>query len=159
MKKLFVSIPLKGRSKEDIEDSIERIKGAAEELLDEKVEVLHQDVKDLPDFDKDEDGYEENLEFLAEDVKLMSEADYFATIECNYDFRHCYLEEEIFRRYRGKDYETSKDIMFKFSTNVVAPDIIKKERELAKKIWGEKALKEEPIETEKEAFEEKENQD
>ena len=64
MKKLFVSIPLKGRSKKDIEDSLDRIKGAAEELLDEKVELLHQDVKDLPDFERGEEGFEDNLELL-----------------------------------------------------------------------------------------------
>lgn len=156
MKKLFVSIPLKGRSKKDIEDSLDRIKGAAEELLDEKVELLHQDVKDLPDFEKGDEGFEDNLAFLAKDIELMSEADYFATIEDNYDFRHCTLEEDIFRKYRGKDYDKSKDIMFRFSTNVVAPDVVKKERELAKKLWGEKALLDEAPET---VYEEKQNQD
>lgn len=157
MKKLFVSIPLKGRSKKEIEDSLDRIKGAAEELLEEKVEILHQNVKDLPDFERGEDGFEDNLSFLAKDIELMSEADYFATIEDNYDFRHCTLEEDIFRKYRGKDYDTSKDIMFRFSTNVVAPDIVKRERELAKKLWGEHALRE--VSEDEAAYEEKANRD
>ena len=89
----------------------------------------------------------------------MAEADFFATIEDNWDFRHCTLEEEIFRRYRGQDYDKSKDIMFKFSTNVVAPDIVKKERELAKKLWGEKALLEEAEVASDSAYEVKHNQD
>ena len=88
----------------------------------------------------------------------MSEADYFATIEDNWDFRHCTLEEDIFRKYRGKDYDKSKDIMFRFSTNVVAPDIVKRERELAKKLWGEKALLDGPVEV-ADAAEEKTNRD
>jgi len=142
MKKLFVSIPLKGRSKKDIEESLDKIKGAAEELLDEKVELLHQDVKDLPDFDKGDKGFEDNLEFLAKDVELMAQADYFATIDNNWDFRHCVLEEEIFERYSGKDYEQAKDIMFKFSLNIIAPDVAKEERERAKKLWGKDALPE-----------------
>jgi len=33
----------------------------------------------------------------------------------------------------------------KFSTNIVCPDIIKKERERAKKIWGDRMIREDEI--------------
>lgn len=135
MKKIFVSIPLKGRSKEQIQDSLDRIKGAVEGLLDNEVEVLHQDLKDLPNFDKDE--IEESIEFLGKDLTLMADADYFATIECNYDYRHCALEEEIFRRYKCDDnYARERDNIMKFSVNIIAPDVVKKEKEEAEKLWG-----------------------
>lgn len=134
MKKVFVSIPLKGRSKEQIQDSLEKIKGAVEGLLDSEVEVLHQDVKDLPDFDKDE--AEDSLEFLGEDLKLMADADYFATIDYNWDYRHCCIEEDIFRRYKCVgNYTKEKDNMMKFSINIIAPDIVKKEKEQAEKLF------------------------
>lgn len=135
MKKIFVSIPLKGRSKDQIQDSLDRIKGAVEGLLDNEVEILHQDLKDLPNFDKDE--IEESIEFLSKDLALMVDADYFATIECNYDYRHCSLEEDIFRRYKcADDYARERDNIMKFPVNIIAPDVVKKEKEQAEKIWG-----------------------
>lgn len=145
MKKLFVSIPLKGRSKDEIQDSLDKIKEAAEGLLDEKVEVLHQEPKDVPDFEKGEEDAREAMKFLAKDLEMMAEADYFATIDCNYDYRHCALEEDIFRRYfcDGPYYDMTKDNMMKFSANIVCPDITKRERERAKKLWGERALRDE----------------
>lgn len=134
MKKVFVSIPLKGRSKEQIQDSLDKIKGAVEGLLEGDVEILHQDVEDLPDFDKDNE--EDSLEFLGKDLELMAGADYFATIECNWDYRHCSLEEDIFRRYKCfGNYEKEKENMMKFSTNIIAPDVLKKEKEEAEKLW------------------------
>lgn len=145
MKKVFVSIPLKGRTKEEIQDSLDKIKEAAEGLLDEKVELLHQDPKDVPDFGKDEEDNREALKFLSKDLELMADADYFATIDDNWDFRHCSLEEDIFRKYLSESREQSKDNMMRFSMNIVCPDVVKKERERAKKLWGERALKEEPV--------------
>ena len=136
MKKLFVSIPLKGRSKEEIQDSLDRIKTAVEGLLDSEVELLHQEPKDIPDFGGEEDA-DDNLEFLSKDIALMAEADYFATIEDNWDYRHCRLEEDIFRQYKNanKGWDESRENIFKFSLNVIAPDIYKKERELMKEIF------------------------
>lgn len=156
MKKVFVSIPLKGRSKEQIQDSLDKIKGAVEGLLDGEVEILHQDLKDLPNFDKDD--IDDSLEFLGEDLKLMADADYFATIECNWDYRHCSLEEDIFRRYKcAGDYRKEKDNMLKFSVNIVAPDVVKKEREEAEKLW-KMEFPDETIEH-KEVIEERESRD
>lgn len=136
MKKVFVSIPLKGRSKDEIQDSLDKVKAAVEGLLDGEVELLHQDVKDLPDF-SGADGADENLEFLGKDIQLMAEADYFATIDDNWDYRHCRLEEDIFRYYKnaGKSWDENKDNMLRFSLNIIAPDIAKKEREEAKKLF------------------------
>ena len=143
MKKLFVSIPLKGRSKDEIQDSLDKIKEAAEGLLDEKVEILHSEPKDVPEFGSGDDDAKEALKFLSKDLDMMADADYFATIDCNYDYRHCALEEDIFRRYFcDGHYDMPKDNMMKFSTNIVCPDIVKKERERAKKIWGDRALAE-----------------
>ena len=156
MKKVFVSIPLRGRSKEDIQTSLDKIKEAVEGLLDEKVELLHQEPKDIPDFDKDD--AKESLKFLSKDLDLMSEADYFATIEDNWNFRHCTLEEDIFRKYFADDYEESKDKIMRFSANIVCPDVVKEERERAKKLWGEKALREDEVKFD-EAYEEKIRQD
>ena len=160
MKKLFVSIPLKGRSKDEIQKSLDKMKEAAEGLLDEKVELLHQEPKDIPDFDTDKEDAREAMKFLSKDLDLMSEADYFATVDCNYDYRHCALEEDIFRRYFcDGDWEVSKDNMMKFSMNIVCPDVVKKERERAKKLWGERALPEAVKGEDDDSYIEKMNQD
>lgn len=131
MKKVFASIPLKGRSKAQIQDSLDKIKSAVEGLLDEKVEILHQDVKDLPDFDKK--GADETIDFIGEDLKLMSDADCFATIDCNHNYSHCFIEEEIFHRYKGNEMD---DNLFRFSLNVIAPDVAKEEMKRAERLWG-----------------------
>jgi len=150
MKKVFASIPLKGRSKDEIQDSLDKIKEAAEGLLDEKVELLHTEPKDVPDFEKGEDDAREAMKFLSKDLEMMAEADYFATIDCNYDYRHCALEEDIFRRYFCDGHYGSIDNIMKFSTNIVCPDIVKKERERAKKIWGDRMIREDEIAYEEE---------
>ena len=152
MKKVFVSIPLKGRSKEQIQESLDKIKAAVEGLLDGEVELLHQEVKGVPDFDKSD--VEDSIEFIGEDLKLMADADYFATIDCNWDFRHCSLEEDIFRRYKGDERDRNNN-MFRFSLNIIAPDVAKKEREEAEKLWG----MEFPEPEVKEAYIERENRD
>lgn len=160
MKKVFVSIPLKGRTKEQIQDSLDKIKGAVEGLLDGEVEILHQDVKDIPDFDKDEE--EDSLEFLGKNIQLMADADYFATIDCNWDYRHCSLEEDIFRRYKCfGNYEKEKENMLKFSMNIIAPDVVKKEKEEAEKLWKmEFPDEKKPVKSEiDEAYEERESRD
>ena len=158
MKKVFVSIPLKGRTKEEIQDSLDKIKAAVEGLLDTEVELLHQDPKDIPDFGGGEDA-DDNLEFLSKDIELMADADYFVTIEDNWDYRHCYIEEDIFRKYKNanKGWEENKENMFKFSMNIVAPDVYKKERELMKKMFK----LDYPLETAKdeEVIEERNTQD
>ena len=160
MKKVFVSIPLKGRSKEQIQDSLDKVKGAVEGLLDGEVEILHQDLKDLPDFDKDE--AEDSIEFLGKDLSLMADADYFATIDCNWDFRHCALEEDIFRRYKCVgNCSKEKDNMMKFSVNIIAPDVVKKEKEQAEKLWGME-FPDEPVPTKaerEEIYAERESRD
>ena len=155
MKKVFVSIPLKGRSKEQIQDSLDKIKAAVEGLLDSEVEILHQNVNNLPDFDKTD--VDDSIEFIGEDLKLMADADYFATIDCNWDYRHCALEEDIFRRYKCADgpFDERNKNMFRFSLNIIAPDVVKEERKAAEKIWG----MEFPEPEVKEAYIEKENRD
>lgn len=135
MKKVFVSIPLKGRSKEDVQKSLEKIEEAVKGLLDKDVEILHQDYDALPDFDNGEEGFEDNLQFLAKDIELMADADYFATVDNNWDYRHCSLEEEIFRRYLAKNWEEEKNNIMRFSLNIIAPDMIKKEKEIAEKLF------------------------
>ena len=135
MKKVFVSIPLKGRSKEEIQKSLDKIEEAVKGLLDKDVEILHQDFENLIDFDKGEEGFEDNLEFLAKDIELMAQADYFATISENWDFRHCSLEEDIFRRYISPKWEEKENRLMRFSLNIIAPDIVKKEKEEAEKIF------------------------
>ena len=136
MKKVFVSIPLKGRSKDDIQKSLDRIQDAVKGLFDKEVEILYQDLEDLPDFAKGDEGFEENLDFLAKDIDLMKDADYFATISNNWDFRHCRLEEDIFRAYKAKNWSEERDSIMEFSLNIIAPDLIKKEKEEAEKLFG-----------------------
>ena len=159
MKKVFVSIPLKGRSKENIEESLKKIEEAVKGLLDKDVEILHQDLDDLPDFDKGEEGFEDNLEFLAKDIELMADADYCATIDNNWDFRHCSLEEDIFRKYRAVNWRDRENSVMRFSLNIIAPDVVKKEKEEAEKFFKMNFKEDMNALKEAEYYEEQENKD
>ena len=139
-KKVFISVPLKGRSKKEIEDSIEKIKGATEELLGKDLEFVHGELKDIPDFNNNKEDVKDSLLYLSKEVELMADADYLATISEGWDYRRCSIEKDIFRRYKAKNWPEERDIVLEFSLNIICPDLIKKEREKAKKLWGKDSL-------------------
>lgn len=72
MKKLFISVPMRGRTEENIRASIEKMHKMAEIIFGEELEVIPSYIEDHPPKNSNEAVW-----YLGKSIQLMSEADYF----------------------------------------------------------------------------------
>lgn len=92
MKKLFISVPMKGRTEEQIKASMDKMHKIAEAVFGEQLEVIDSFIE----------GSEYNgkpIACLGESIKRMQEADYFIGPSDAWDHRGCWFESEVVRRY------------------------------------------------------------
>lgn len=99
MKKLFVSVPMKGRTEEEIKASIQKMKKIAEIYEGEELELIDSYIKDNPPKDS-----KEVVWYLGESLKKLAQADVFIGICENYDWNSCYIERKTAERYGIKTY-------------------------------------------------------
>ena len=87
MKKLFVSVPMKGRTKEAIKNSIECMYKIAEIAFGEELELIDSYIEDTPPA-----NIKLSIWHLGKSIELLSQADYFIGIndlhypECQAEF-------------------------------------------------------------------------
>ena len=89
-KKLFVSVPMKGRTEENIKRSITRMHKMAEIMLDEEFELIDSYIEDKPPKDS-----KEAVWFLGESIKKLSEADVMIGLAEIESFNGCMVEREV----------------------------------------------------------------
>ena len=99
MKKLFVSVPMKGRTEEEIKASIQKMKKIAEIYEGEELELIDSYIEDNPPKDS-----KEAVWYLGESLKKMAQADVFIGIYESYDWNGCYIERETADKYGIKVY-------------------------------------------------------
>ena len=99
MKKLFVSVPMKGRTEEEIKASIQKMKKIAEIYEGEELELIDSYIEDNPPKDS-----KEAVWYLGESLKKLAQADAFIGICENYDWNGCQTEREVAERYGIKAY-------------------------------------------------------
>ena len=99
MKKLFVSVPMKGRTEEEIKASIQKMKKIAEIYEGEELELIDSYIEDNPPKDS-----KEAVWYLGESVKKLAQADVFIGINDAWDWSGCYIEIETAKRYDIKAY-------------------------------------------------------
>lgn len=99
MKKLFVSVPMKGRTEEEIKASIQKMKKVAEIYEGEELELIDSYIEDNPPKDS-----KEAVWYLGESLKKLAQADVFIGIAENYDWSGCCIEREIAERYGIKEH-------------------------------------------------------
>lgn len=99
MKKLFVSVPMKGRTEEEIKASIQKMKKIAEIYEGEELKLIDSYTKSTPPKDS-----KEAVWFLGESLKKLAQADVFIGICENYDWNGCCIEKETAERYGIKAY-------------------------------------------------------
>lgn len=99
MKKLFVSVPMKGRTEEEIKKSIQKMKKIAEAFEGEELELIDSYVGDKPPVD-----VSERVWYLGRSIERLSEADVFIGIQDDYEFEGCYTERTVAQRYGIKSY-------------------------------------------------------
>ena len=95
MKKLFISVPMKGRTEAQIRATMEQMHHIAEAVFGEELEVIQTYISDDPPADANQAVW-----YLGESIKKMADADYFIGI---YDeekaFRGCAIENLVARSY------------------------------------------------------------
>lgn len=99
MKKLFVSVPMKGRKEEEIKASIQKMKKIAEINEGEELELIDSYIEDNPPKDS-----KEAVWYLGKSLKKLAQADVFIGIAENYDWNGCCIERETAERYGIKTY-------------------------------------------------------
>jgi hypothetical protein len=99
MKKLFVSVPMKGRTEEEIKASIQKMKKIAEIYEDEELELIDSYIEDNPPKDS-----KEAVWFLGESLKKLARADVFIGICESYDWNGCHIERQTAEIYGIKAY-------------------------------------------------------
>ena len=99
MKKLFVSVPMKGRTEEEIKASIQKMKKIAEAYEGEELELIDSYVEGNPPKNN-----HQSVWYLGKSLEKLSEADIFIGIEDDYNWSGCYIEGIAAHRYGIKDY-------------------------------------------------------
>lgn len=94
MKKLFVSVPMRGRTSESIKNSIANMQETAEIVFGEELEVIHNY------FNGDNIPCDVNpsIYCLGRAIQKMAEADYFIGIGYS-SFKGCNIETEVAENY------------------------------------------------------------
>ena len=102
MKKLFVSVPMKGRTEEEIKASIQQMKKIAEIYEGEELELIDSYIEDNPPKDNNQ-----AIWYLGKSLEKLATADVFIGIEDAWDWNGCYIEAEVAVRYRIKAYRVN----------------------------------------------------
>lgn len=99
MKRLFVSVPMKGRTEEEIKASIDKMKKIAEIYEGEELELIDSYIEDNPPKDNNQ-----AIWFLGKALEKLAIADVFIGILDTWEWNGCYIETEVARRYGIKMY-------------------------------------------------------
>lgn len=94
MKKLFVSVPMKGRTEENIKKSIAKMKKIAEAYEGEELELIDTWIPD-----KAPECKNRGLWYLGESLKMMADADVFIGIDYCSDYSGCNAENDVAKEY------------------------------------------------------------
>ena len=94
MKKLFVSVPMKGRTEKEIRESISKMKQIAEVYEGEKFELIDSYIEDNPPQNSNQ-----AIWYLGESLKLLSKADVVIGIDDNWSWAGCNIEMQAANAY------------------------------------------------------------
>lgn len=89
MKKLFVSVPMKGRTKENIKNSIECMHKIAEIAFGVELELIDSYIEDSPPKDS-----KQSIWYLSRSIALLAQADYFIGVDSR-NHGGCYIESTV----------------------------------------------------------------
>lgn len=99
MKKLFVSVPMKGRTEEAIKASIAKMKAIAEVFEGEKLELIDSYIADNPPANGNQ-----SIWYLGKSLELLSQADVFIGVDNGYEYTGCMIERDAARAYGVRSY-------------------------------------------------------
>ena len=96
MKKLFISCPMRGRTEENIKDSMEKMHKIAELMFGEELELIQSYLEN----ENPPENANEKIWYLGKSLELLAEADYFIGPDyCSDVFSGCDIEREVANNY------------------------------------------------------------
>lgn len=90
MKKLFVSVPMKDRTAEDIKKSITKMHKVAEIFTGEELELIDSYIENRPP-----ENSNEAIRYLAKSIEKLATADIFIGIDIAWESRGCQIEKDL----------------------------------------------------------------
>lgn len=100
MKKLFASVPMRGRTEEEIRESFAKMKRIAEAYEGEELELIDTWIAEKPP-----EGVKKNaVWYLGKSLELLSTADVYIGVGTYGYFPGCCVEEEVAQLYKIKHY-------------------------------------------------------
>lgn len=89
-KKLFISCPMKGRTEENIRNSMERMHKIAEIIFDQELDVIPTYIEDTPP-----ESSQQAIWYLGKSIQKLADADFFIGVEDTGVFNGCYVESKV----------------------------------------------------------------
>lgn len=94
VKKLFVSVPMKGRTEEEIKASMNKRHRDAEKIIGEELELIQS-----YNTDNAPPNVNEAVWHLGKAIQMLAEADYISVPQYRYGYRGCQIEYDIAKAY------------------------------------------------------------
>jgi hypothetical protein len=114
MKKLFVSVPMRGRTTEEIKASIAKMKKIAEVFEEEELELIDTYIEDTPPMDCSKAP----VWYLGKAIEKLSTADIFIGISDTSGWPGCQIETDIARLYNIKSYKVDTNVVVDYKAMV-----------------------------------------
>ena len=108
MKKLFVSVPMKGRTEAEIRETMEKMKKIAEIYEGEELEMIDTYIEDNPPQNSNQ-----SIWCLGESLKMLSQADVFIGIDSAWEWSGCDIEQRTATAYGIKQHFVSPHSVIK----------------------------------------------
>jgi hypothetical protein len=113
MKKLFVSVPMKGRTEEEIKASVAKMKNIAEAYEGEELELIDSLVEENPPADCNVSVW-----YLGKAIEKLAMADIFIGIRETTGWAGCQIEADTAQAYNIKRYFVDTDIIVDYKVMV-----------------------------------------
>ncbi len=106
MKKLFVSVPMKGLTEEEIKKSILKMHRIAEAYEGEELELIDSWVDEAPPADCNR-----SIWYLGKSIEKLAMADIFIGMEDSIHYPGCMIEKQVAANYGIKGYIIPQNVI------------------------------------------------
>jgi hypothetical protein len=113
MKKLFVSVPMKGRTEEEIKYSIAKMRRIAEAYEGEELELIDSWVDEAPPTNCNKSAW-----YLGKSIEKLALADVFIGVSDLSGWPGCKIESDVARAYDIKSYSVDSKIVVDYGAMV-----------------------------------------
>ena len=91
----FISLPMKNKTREEIENNIKKMKEIAIFKLNCKVDFINTIVEDKPPYNTQKEA----VWYLGKSIEILSKCDAIVCLKNVGDYNGCFIEKEIAKRY------------------------------------------------------------